>query len=81
MHRLGNIFVVLETFTGPLDLSPQQLRFIADRHIGMGCDQILQIEPPRDPGNDFYYRFFNANGSEAEQCGNGARCVVRDVRP
>lgn len=80
MHGLGNDFVILDAFLRPLNLSPQQLRFIADRHFGIGCDQILQVEPPREPGTDFYYRIFNADGSEVEQCGNGARCVVRYVR-
>jgi diaminopimelate epimerase len=80
MHGLGNEFVVFDTFARPLELSPQQPRLIADRHFGIGCDQILQVEPPRDPGTDFYYRIFNADGSEVEQCGNGARCVVRYVR-
>lgn len=79
MHGLGNDFVVLDASTRPLSLSPEQLRFIADRHFGIGCDQILQVEPPREPGTDFYYRIFNADGTEVEQCGNGARCFVRYV--
>jgi diaminopimelate epimerase len=54
--------------------------FLADRHVGIGCDQILQVEPPRSPDTDFYYRIFNADGGEVEQCGNGARCFVRFVR-
>lgn len=80
MHGLGNDFVVLDATRQPLDLSPAQLRLLADRHFGVGCDQILQVEPPREPGTDFYYRIFNADGGEAEQCGNGARCFVRYVR-
>ncbi|MBI4205075.1 MAG: diaminopimelate epimerase [Betaproteobacteria bacterium] len=80
MHGLGNDFVVLDATARPLELSPQQLRFIADRHLGVGCDQILQVEAPREPGTDFYYRIFNADGGEVEQCGNGARCFVRYVR-
>ena len=79
MHGLGNDFVVLDASTRPLSLSSEQLRFIADRHFGIGCDQILQVEPPRELGTDFYYRIFNADGTEVEQCGNGARCFVRYV--
>jgi diaminopimelate epimerase len=80
MHGLGNDFVVLDALTHPLNLSPEQIHRIADRHFGVGCDQILQVEPPRVPGTDFYYRIFNADGGEVEQCGNGARCFVRYVR-
>ena len=80
MHGLGNDFVVLDATARPIQLSAGQLRQIADRHFGVGCDQILQIEPPRDSGTDFYYRIFNADGGEVEQCGNGARCFVRYVR-
>src|SRR5690349_17834406 len=79
MQGLGNDFVVLDAVTRPLSLSPEQIRRIADRHFGVGCDQILQVEPPRDAGTDFYYRIFNADGGEVEQCGNGARCFVRYV--
>jgi len=79
MHGLGNDFVVLDAMAQPIRLSTEELRRIADRHFGVGCDQILQIEPPRDPGTDFYYRIFNADGGEVEQCGNGARCFVRYV--
>jgi len=79
MQGLGNDFVVLDATAQPLDLDPRQLRFVADRHFGVGCDQILQVEPPREPGTDFYYRIFNADGGEVEQCGNGARCFVRYV--
>lgn len=80
MHGLGNDFVVLDALTQPLVLDARQLRFLADRHFGVGCDQILQVEPPRQPDTDFYYRIFNADGGEVEQCGNGARCFVRYVR-
>src|SRR5690348_9761564 len=80
MQGLGNDFVVLDALTRPLTLSPGQIRRIADRHFGVGCDQILQVEPPRLPETDFYYRIFNADGGEVEQCGNGARCFVRYVR-
>ena len=80
MHGLGNDFVVLEALARPLALTPDQLRRIADRHFGVGCDQILLVELPRQPDTDFYYRIFNADGGEVEQCGNGARCFVRYVR-
>jgi diaminopimelate epimerase len=80
MQGLGNDFVVLDALTHPLNLSPEQIRRIADRHFGVGCDQVLQVEPPRLPDTDFYYRIFNADGGEVEQCGNGARCFVRYVR-
>ena len=80
MQGLGNDFVVLDAIARPLALAPGQLKRIADRHFGIGCDQILQVEPPRQPDTDFYYRIFNADGGEVEQCGNGARCFVRYVR-
>jgi len=80
MHGLGNDFVVLDALTRPLNLTPEQIRRIADRHYGVGCDQVLQVEPPRLPDTDFYYRIYNADGGEVEQCGNGARCFVRYVR-
>ena len=80
MHGLGNDFVVLDATRAPLELNRGQLRHIADRHFGIGCDQILQVEKPRRPDTDFYYRIFNADGGEAGQCGNGARCFVRYVR-
>ena len=79
MHGLGNDFVVFDATARPIELSPQQLRFVADRHLGIGCDQILQVEPSRDARTDFYYRIFNPDGSEVEQCGNGARCLLRYV--
>jgi diaminopimelate epimerase len=79
MQALGNDFVVLDAVTHPITLRPEQLRHLADRHFGVGCDQILQVEPPREPGIDFHYRIFNADGGEVEQCGNGARCFVRYV--
>ena len=80
MHGLGNDFVVLDATRVRIALSRDELRRLADRHFGVGCDQILQVEPPRAPGTDFYYRIFNADGGEVEQCGNGARCFVRFVR-
>ena len=79
MQGLGNDFVIVDATTAKLSLTGAQLRQMADRHFGIGCDQILQVEGPRQPGTDFYYRIFNADGREVEQCGNGARCFVRYV--
>jgi diaminopimelate epimerase len=79
MHGLGNDFVVVDATRGPIELSVHQRQMIADRHLGIGCDQILQVESPREAGTDFYYRIFNADGGEVEQCGNGARCFARYV--
>lgn len=79
MHGLGNDFVVLDAFTQPLSLTTEQLRFLGNRHFGIGCDQILLVEPPTLPETDFNYRIFNADGEEVEQCGNGARCFARYV--
>lgn len=79
MHGLGNDFVVLDGIRQHVSLSPEQLRYLGDRHFGVGCDQILLVEKPMQPGVDFRYRIFNADGSEVEQCGNGARCFVRFV--
>lgn len=79
MHGLGNDFVVLDGVRQQVLLSPEQLRFLADRNFGVGCDQILLVEKPSQPGVDFRYRIFNADGGEVEQCGNGARCFVRFV--
>ena len=79
MHGLGNDFVVLDGVRQHIDLKPEQLRFLADRNFGIGCDQILLVEAPGQAGVDFRYRIFNADGGEVEQCGNGARCFVRFV--
>jgi diaminopimelate epimerase len=79
MHGLGNDFVVLDAVGQQIDLTPGQARFIADRHFGIGCDQILVVERPVQAGVDFRYRIYNADGGEVEQCGNGARCFVRFV--
>lgn len=79
MQGLGNDFVVLDGVRQSLALTPEQLRFLADRHFGVGCDQILLVEKPGRPDVDFRYRIFNADGGEVEQCGNGARCFVRFV--
>jgi diaminopimelate epimerase len=80
MHGAGNDFVVLDFVDRPFNLSSQDLKAIADRHLGVGCDQILVVEKPRGNGADFRYRIFNADGGEVEQCGNGARCFVKFVR-
>ncbi len=79
MHGTGNDFVMLNGVRQRVHLAPEQLRFLADRHIGVGCDQILLVEPAQHLDADFRYRIFNADGSEVEQCGNGARCFVRFV--
>ena len=79
MHGLGNDFVVFDATAQPLQLSTDQLRALAHRQFGVGCDQILLVEKPRTADTDFYYRIFNADGGEVEQCGNGARCFVRFV--
>ncbi|MEW8190804.1 MAG: diaminopimelate epimerase [Candidatus Thiodiazotropha endolucinida] len=80
MHGLGNDFVVIDAISQSIDLSPQTLQKLADRHFGIGCDQILLIEPPESADTDFYYRIYNADGSEVETCGNGARCFARFVK-
>ena len=79
MHGLGNDFVVFDGVNQSITLTPEQCRHIADRHFGVGCDQILLVERSNKPDVDFRYRIFNADGSEVEQCGNGARCFVRFV--
>jgi diaminopimelate epimerase len=80
MQGLGNDFVVLDGVREKIDLTRAQLRVLADRHFGVGCDQILLVEAAQSPGVDFRYRIFNADGGEVEQCGNGARCFVHFVR-
>jgi diaminopimelate epimerase len=80
MHGLGNDFVVIDLITQRFKLKPHHIRKIADRHFGVGCDQILAVETPTQPDVDFRYRIYNAEGSEVEQCGNGARCFARFVR-
>lgn len=79
MQGLGNDFVVIDATRRPLALTPAQIRRIADRRFGVGCDQLLVVEPPTRSDADFNYRIFNADGGEVEQCGNGARCFVRFV--
>ena len=80
MHGAGNDFVVFDGVSRPATFTPDNIRRIADRHYGVGCDQVLVVERPTVSGADFRYRIFNADGSEVEQCGNGARCFVRFVR-
>lgn len=80
MHGQGNDFVVIDGFTRPVTLTPETVKAIASRHFGIGCDQVLLVEPPSDSANDFRYRIWNADGGEVEQCGNGARCFARFVR-
>lgn len=77
MHGLGNDFVVIDLLTQNVRLQTSHLKRIADRHLGIGCDQIILIDPPIRSNADFYYRIFNADGVEVEQCGNGARCAAQ----
>lgn len=79
MQGLGNDFVVIDAINQPLQMTPQLARRLGDRRFGIGCDQILIVERPTQANVDFRYRIFNADGSEVEQCGNGARCFVRFV--
>ena len=79
MHGLGNDFVMIDAVRQDIRLSADQVRWLADRHFGVGCDQLLVVEPAQTPGVDFRYRIFNADGGEVEQCGNGARCFARFV--
>jgi len=79
MQGLGNDFVVIDAFRHPIALTASQIRSLADRHFGIGCDQLLLVERPTRPDADFRYRIFNADGGEVEQCGNGARCFVKFV--
>nr|WP_166269832.1 diaminopimelate epimerase [Marinobacter caseinilyticus] len=80
MHGLGNDFLVVDAISQPFRLRPEMIRTLADRHFGVGFDQLLVVEPPGLPDVDFRYRIFNSDGSEVEQCGNGARCFARFVR-
>ena len=80
MHGAGNDFVVFDGVSRPIQLTPQKIRRLADRHFGIGCDQVLVVEKPTVSDADFRYRIFNADGGEVEQCGNGARCFARFVR-
>jgi len=80
MHGAGNDFVVLDGVNHPIALTAAVVRHLADRRFGVGCDQVLLVEPATAAGADFRYRIFNADGTEVEQCGNGARCFARFVR-
>lgn len=80
MHGLGNDFMVVDGVSQQIYFTEGQIRKLADRHRGIGFDQLLLIEAPMQPDVDFHYRIFNADGSEVEQCGNGARCLARFVR-
>lgn len=79
MHGLGNDFMVVDGVTQNVFLSKEQIKKLADRNFGIGFDQLLMVEPPYDPELDFHYRIFNSDGSEVQQCGNGARCFARFV--
>jgi len=80
MHGTGNDFVVIDLITQRYKLRARDIRKLADRRFGVGCDQVLAVEPPQNPQADFRYRIYNADGREVEQCGNGARCFARFVR-
>ena len=80
MQGLGNDFVVIDAIRQKVHLTPEKIRFLADRHFGVGCDQVLLVESAHQAHADFRYRIFNADGSEVAQCGNGARCFARFVR-
>jgi diaminopimelate epimerase len=80
MHGLGNDFVIVDAISQSIALSKQTIQKLADRHFGIGCDQLLIVESPKTDDTDFYYRIFNADGSEVEACGNGARCFARFVK-
>ena len=80
MHGLGNDFMVIDLVTQRLDLTKDLVQLLGDRHLGIGFDQLLVVEPPMRPDVDFSYRIFNTDGMEVEQCGNGARCFARFVQ-
>ena len=80
MHGLGNDFVVIDAVTQNVRVTASMARRLADRHLGIGCDQVLVVEPPSDKTLDFDYKIFNSDGGEVEQCGNGARCLARFIR-
>jgi diaminopimelate epimerase len=80
MHGLGNDFVVIDAINQQIQLTPQQIIGLSDRHFGIGFDQLLLVEKPVSQNADFKYRIFNADGGEVSQCGNGARCFARFVR-
>ena len=76
MHGLGNDFVVIDCFEQDVNLSTAQIKTLADRHFGIGCDQVLLLGPPEHGSSDVRYRIYNADGREVSQCGNGARCIA-----
>ena len=80
MHGIGNDFVLLDGRDGLLDLPTATIRALADRHTGVGFDQLLSVEPPRDPSCAFYYGIWNGDGSPSGQCGNGVRCVASAMK-
>ena len=80
MQGLGNDFVVIDLLSQHCHINERLIRRLADRHFGIGCDQVLIVEPPQNPDVDFRYRIFNGDGQEVEQCGNGARCFARFVQ-
>ena len=80
MHGIGNDFVVIDLISQHYKLRSRDVKRLADRHFGVGCDQVLVVEAPQNPAVDFRYRIYNADGKEVEQCGNGARCFARFVR-
>nr|WP_245411408.1 diaminopimelate epimerase [Pleionea mediterranea] len=80
MQGLGNDFMVVDTISQPIYFNEAQIRRLADRHYGIGFDQLLLVEAPQQPDVDFHYRIFNADGKEVEQCGNGARCLAKFVK-
>jgi diaminopimelate epimerase len=80
MHGLGNDFVMIDAISQKITMTPERVKKLADRHFGIGCDQVLVVEAPHSPEMDFRYRIFNQDGSEVENCGNGARCFAVFVR-
>ena len=79
MHGLGNDFIVIDAVSQAVSLSKSQIIWLSDRHLGIGCDQVLLIEKSADPEFDFFYRIYNSDGSESGQCGNGARCIAKFI--
>jgi diaminopimelate epimerase len=80
MHGLGNDFIMIDAISQKVSITPDRAKKLADRHFGIGCDQVLVVEPPTSSAADFRYRIFNSDGSEVENCGNGARCFAIFVR-
>ena len=80
MNGLGNDFVIIDAINQQVNLTPEQCRYMGHRNLGIGCDQILLVEKPQNPESDFFFRIYNSDGSEAGQCGNGARCFARFVK-